>query len=407
VEEFADDRRLSGMTGLGGIVYADAGDAHKALVVLTPYVAQNHDDLVRANAIVAAFNVLRQHAEGSVARKLIESATERPGPVLLHSLARIAWEHHAMLDSNSIALAVDAFKLVDPKHTGTVEEIDVALNNLLSTGHEMIVLDFLTAKLREPEFKIKGFNSTAHKLNNGDSERLYRLIVRWLLTGNGALRENVGDLVGVDEERVFDTTAEPLGLSPVQQIFLCRKAIGFLFLRPVTCCSIIVSVLRAQSAEARDMIVDLLFDPLLLSYGGQAREFLKRIPATDDAYGPVKDALVRADAYYASLPAAGLIKELHPSGYERGVVLQRDRDEARVIHKMAESKSIFANLFHRSTLLYGKRSLNFVIDGSGKPRSVPLDLKSYEMSFEFPRREILDPVGSNYLLRVFRVEELK
>jgi hypothetical protein len=44
-------------------------------------------------------------------------------------------------------------------------------------------------------------------------------------------------------------------LTPVQQIFLCRKAIGFLFIKPVVCCSIIVSVLRGGDAEVQPRVV--------------------------------------------------------------------------------------------------------------------------------------------------------
>ena len=74
---------------------------------------------------------------------------------------------------------------------------------------------------------------------------------------------------------------------------------------------------------------------------------------------------------------------------------------------MAERESVLLAFVHRSTILYGKRSLTYVTDYDGSRRAVAMDLKSVGMSFELPRREILDPVGLDYTLRVFRVEKFK
>ena len=144
-----------------------------------------------------------------------------------------------------------------------------------------------------------------------------------------------------------------------------------------------------------------------LSYGGAAKEYLNSIPATDLAYGAIQDALAKDREFYAGLEAAGTIKELHPSDYQRDVVLQRSNDEMRAAHKKAEGNSVLLSLVRRSTILYGRRSLTYVTDYDGSQRAVAMDLKSFEASFELPRREILDPVGLDYMLRVYRVEKLK
>jgi hypothetical protein len=193
----------------------------------------------------------------------------------------------------------------------------------------------------------------------------------------------------------------------MQQIFLCRKAIGFLFIKPLICCSIIVSVLRAGDREVEGPVTELLFDPILLSYGGDAKEYLKRIPATDPAYGPIQNALAKDEDFYAGLGTIGTIKELHPSDYQCDVVHQRTYDEMRTAYKIAESKSVMLSLVHRSTILYGKCSLTYVPDHDGGQRAVAMDLKSFGTSFELPRREILDPVGLDFMLRVYRAEKLR
>ena len=178
-------------------------------------------------------------------------------------------------------------------------------------------------------------------------------------------------------------------------------------MKPVVCCSIIVSVLRVRDMNAQGPISDLLFDPILLNYGGEAMEYLKRIPATDPAHGPVQNALSMIEHFYADLDRVGMIKELHPSDYQRDVVHQRTHDEMRLAHKMAESESVLWNFVHRSTILYGKRTLTYVTDPQGQQRAVAIDLQPFSKSVELPRREIVDPVGLNYVLRLYRAEKLK
>jgi hypothetical protein len=277
----------------------------------------------------------------------------------------------------------------------------------LDTKSEALALDFLTVKLRDGKLTVENFETTTHELTRGNPQRLYHLIVRWFLSGSIELCSSVSKLVGIDKERAFDTTVQPLGLTVAQQIFLCRKAIGFLFLKPVVCCSIIVSVLRAGDPDVEGPVIDLLFDPILLSYGGDAKEYLKRIFAPDSAYGPIQNALAKDKDYYAGLDATGTIKALHPSDYQRDVERQRTHDMMRSAQKLAESKSVLMSLMHRSTILYGKRSLTYVTDHDGSRRAVAMDLKSFDTSFELPRREILDPVGLDYMIRVYRVEKLK
>jgi hypothetical protein len=407
VKTYDDDRRLSGMAALAGMSFADPASAQRAVKVLEPYVAERSDDHVRVNALLAAFDVLKQHEDAVAAHRLIKSGIKEPGPELLHGLARIVWLHHKMLDSHTLRDALTALEAVNPDHLGTVQQIDIGLRQLLGTRDEPLVLDFLTAKLQDPKLKIDNFPVIAHDLTKGDEERLYKLIVRWFLSGSIALCDNVSDLVGIDKNRAFDTTVQPLGLTAAQQIFLCHKAIGFLFTKPVICCSIIVSVLRAENPDVEGHVADLLFDPMLLNYGGEAKDYLKSIPATDATHGAIQKALAKDEAFYARVEAAGTIKDLHPSDYQRDVEHQRTYDSMRQIHKAAMTKSVLMNLVHRSTILYGKRSLTFAEDTDGKRRAVEMDLKPFSTSWELPRHEILDPVGLDYMIRVFRVAKLK
>ena len=407
IESFSDDRRVSGITALAGTRYADNAEARDAIAILARLIADMTDDSVRVNALLAAFDIFESCPDTWMATALMEAATKEPGPATLHGLARVVWLHHKQLNTASLDIALQALRSVPPEHLGTISTLDSGLSDLLGTAHENLALDCLTEILRDGSLTLAQFGSTADDLSRNNSQRLYALVMRWLLSSDLPLCSNVSDLVGIGNDRPFDTTTEPLNLTPVEQIFISRKAVGYLFVKPVVCCSIIVSVLRAADPKVVNSLIELLFYPVLLNYGGSTKDYLRGIPPVDAAYPAIQVALAKEEAFHKSLDAIGTIKELHPSDYQRNVVHRREHDEMRQVHKLAESKSVFMNLVHRSTILYGKRTLTYFTDRDGQQRAVAMDLKSFETSFELPRHSILDPVGLDYMLRVFRVEKLK
>lgn len=353
VQSFDDDRRLSAMAALAGMTFTDPAKAQKAIQALEPFVASIEDDNVRANALFAAFDVLKKHKDAETASRLAMAAAKEPGPSTLHSLAHVVWLHHSLLSAEALRTTLVALENVKSEHLGTARILDMALHHLLGTKGEALALNFLTVKLREGKLTLENFQTTAGELRRSNPQRLYELIVRWFLSGSIDLCDNAGDLVGIEEKRPFDTSIQSFGLTAIQQIFLCRKAIGFLFLRPVVCCSIIVSVLRGVEKEAGESVTELLFDPLLLSYSGDAIDYLKGISVDDPAHAAIQIALSRHDAYFAGLERTGLIKELHSSDYQRDVVRQRTYDEMRAAQNAAERQSVLLSTVHRSTLLYG------------------------------------------------------
>lgn len=407
VQSYDDERRLFGMTALGRMPMIDASKVQKATSVLQPFLVAGDDDNLRANALLAAFDVLKKHNDVEKASSFIEAATDKPGPATLHGLAQILWLHHNLVTSHTIEKALSALQAVQSDHQGTLRVIDIGLHRLLADDNSGLVIDFLTAKLRDDKISLENFPTTAGDLKRNNPQRLYEIIVRWFLSGSYALCDNIGHLIEFEDKKPFDgSIAVPSGLTEAHQAFLCRKAIGFLFTRPATCCSILVSMLRGGDKEVVEEVIDLLFEPMLVNYGGKAVDYLKTITPEDQAYTAVQTALSRHQAYFAGLEKPGSIKELHPSDYQRDVVRQRTYDEMRTAQKSAEQQSVLLSLVHRSTLLYGKRSLTYIFDDDGSRRPVALDLHSVGVSFEMPRQDVIDPVGLDFMLRVYCVEKL-
>lgn len=407
VQSYDDERRLFGMAALGRMAMPDVSKAKQATAVLEPFLAPGDDDNLRANALFAAFDVLKKHNDVEKANSFVEAAAERPGPATLHSLAHVIWLHHNLITSQVIEKALSALQAVQADHQGTLRVLDIGLQRLLVDNDNGAVSDFLTAKLRDDNITLKSFPTTTGELKRNNPQRLYEIIVSWFLSGSIALCDNVGHLIDFDEKRPFDASIVPFGLMPAHQVFLCRKAIGFLFTRPIVCSSILVSVLRGGEKEVVEDVIDLLFEPMLVNYSGKAVDYLNTITVKDEAYSSVQTALARHRAYFAGLEKPGSIKELQPSDYQRDVVRQRAYDEMCTAQKSAEQQSVLLSVVHRSTLLYGKRSLTYVFDSDGGRRPVALDLHSVGVSFEMPRQDVLDPVGLDFILRVYRVEQLK
>lgn len=405
VREYDDDRRLYGLSALGQMTFADSDSARHAIAAVEPFIASNNDDAVRVTALSAAFDILQRLENTALAKRLVQAAAQSPGPQVLYGLARLLFQPHSSLDMETAGIALNALRAVDAEHKGTIRLVDSGLRRMVGTPNESQTLDYLTEMLREEMLTIEQFHSTVQKLNTDNPQRVYELVVRWLLSGSIALASSAGQFVRAGKERVFNTSAQSLDLSPDQQLFLCRKAMGFLFVHPVACCSIMVSVIRAADEDVRAQVGQFLFDPILLSYGGGARDYLASLPSTDAAYDTVQNVLARFDEFYSAIDAIGSIKELHPSERQLDTAHQRSHDQMREAHKEAEKQSVLRKLMHHSTILHGKRTLTYVADPGGQKRALAMDLQKHSAYIELPHLEKLDPVGLDYLRRMCMVEK--
>jgi hypothetical protein len=68
-------------------------------------------------------------------------------------------------------------------------------------------------------------------------------------------------------------------------------------------------------------------------------------------------------------------------------------------------KSIFAQIVSTQSLLYGDQSSFSVRDGEGNRRSQTVHMTEMSVSSELPKGVIFDPVGTEWLLEVFRREQ--
>jgi hypothetical protein len=409
ITRFSDKRRLSGMSALGRLKSQDAMQADASASLVLPYISAQYDEETRCNALISIFKICEHypslfsnHIPPAVTSSL-ESSTE----ATKFALARAIWFFPKMFNKSSLQSALDAFVSVDASKTGIIHDLDYGLAALLDTQHRDIVLHFLETVLSRDESSIElsQFKSVKHKMANEDRNKLFVVVTRWLLTGNHRVSEAATALLRTGEkEKQFDCTTEGLKISDADLAILAHRAIGYLLItNPVVTTSIMVACLRGAGSAIAAEIGELLFDPILINYGGSPRDYLRTIKRGDRAYKQVRRALKLSDTHFTGLDIKDPIKELRPSDYQRSAERTRRRDMMRQVRKDANKQSILANLVHRSTLLHGRKSMTFVPGPDDELRPMVMDLHSFGTSFEVPLMEILDPVGLDLTLFSCRI----
>lgn len=409
-DAFDGDRRLAGVSALGEFPH-DAAEASKTFALFAKVHAANRgNDPLSAALLVATIAIASQGgAPLEEARSLCAALVENAGPHTTHFAARAIWRHKIAQSDDALmkTLLVPLMDVI-PANKGTVRELDFALGALAESGRDSEAIAFMTALLPKAggALDLSEFHMFAGTLEK--SAALNTTLVAWLKSGEPTLCEGLVKLLTErhDGERIFSLSATDVAMSAEEQIFVCRKAIGYFFIHPVIAASIAVSFLRAPAEDAVEALTDLLFAPLLLNYGGNVREYLEKVETSDPAFNAVTAALEKNKAYVEGMRKAGDVKELAPSEYQRMIEHMRRRDEAVQAFKMAREKSMLMQLVKRSTILYGRKSLSYIGDGDER-RAIEMDMSPHSYFMELPRMLTIDPVGLDYLMRLYRSEELR
>lgn len=409
---YEDIRRQGAIAALGRIEHPNSESRSETFSVFKALLEVGLDDPVRASALHATMEILARCPDISPSDEtsLISQLVMNPGTFTVHQCARALWACREALTPEIVACLLGALDHLESANKGTVEELDMGLQVLMEHGHAEAALSFVTNLLSrtDDDLELEALDSFTRTLLAGSSDVLGRAVVRWLKLGAPRLCGGLAKAIqgpGLDGAPL-SFKAEDLAISPSEQLFICRKAVGWFFFKPTTACSVLVSVLRVCDMDTSREVRQLLVDPLLQNYGG-IREYLGSLAPEDAASKAVTWALAQNDSYLEAQRSIPRIAELQPSEHHRRIEQLRISDQMRHAHKKAESESVFFNLVSRSVLLYGNRSLTFVDDGQDNLRAMEIDLHAHGISYEMPRMEVIDPVGLEYILRVFRRERME
>ena len=383
----------------------------EALAGLEKSVTEDDDEIL-ASVIKSAFAFYQQDktTEARVIA-LIDKALSKGDECALHAGAEIFGFETKEIPTPLLDVILKHLKQVKPANKGTINNIDYGITTLLKEVASKKALRFLEELLllHTGTLTIKDFDSAADKILRNKA-LLSRVTTRWFLNGAPALCKSVQNIVETfhNDTLPIEIDARELTTKDFKHIvFVARKAIGYLFRKPITAASILISLMRlAPDDETRRCLGEMLFDPLLINYPGSAREYAEAQARRET--GKVKETLDKAlaelTAYLETLRDIPVLAALHPGQAHREACSRYGRELFAASMQEAEKHSVSFHLASKSTLLYGRKSINYLHGFGGPPRRMEMPMKSYSVEMESPRMEHLDEHGLEYMRRVFRAE---
>lgn len=407
--DHADERRERALHAIGWTVHPDPSEVATSVATLASVLKDEADDALRAQGLTALTTLFDQAdvALTPEAVRLLARLAAGAGDLTRHQAARALFQTET-LGIEATTVILDALLNVDPKHKGTLDNLDLALSKMLAGAFRDEALAFLGRLIAAAggEIALSTFEITTSQLLTGPHDVLADTIIDWLLSGDPTLGKGVEKLLGRigGNPVVLVPDLRKREFSGDRLISLSRKAVGFLHLQPVTAASILAAAMRAAPKAVASKIEALLFETLLVNYSGDLEAYLRTVGKSDKAYASVRRALRRKAGYLKGLQAVGRLPELRPSAVRRQIEHERHSDEMRQSFAVARSASPLLGLIRSSTLLYGRRSMNFMVDFNGERQSTEIMLQSHGSSFEVARGLKLDPMGLEEMSLIFRAE---
>lgn len=289
-----------------------------------------------------------------------------------------------------------------------LDGLDYRLSTLLrpESAHVGPVLEFLEAWVRAHLGSTRGkrefadrFDACAQALRS-HPPLMASVFTRWMLadgqaTANAAaglvtdMRANDGMTIEFDRA-VLETATE------ADLVYLVKRTLGFL-LEPKQMISLTLSLLDLRDAKERvfPFLRWVLYEEIGYDYPGTTSVALKE-RAAKELDADVKELLgsiaAQLEADMSALEALPRLRELRvPMTLRRDLAKARSKAMQSSI-RAAEKQSVFAQLVKQVHIKAGETSFQH----DGESWTPPMHFASHSVSFEMPRREVLDPVGSAY-----------
>lgn len=385
-----------------------------AFAALERSVAVESDDRILANIVSSSFGLLqRDKSREDRAVALMANALAKGSEYTLHAASEVFGFYTSELPTSLIDVLLLRLKNVKQTNKRTLDNIDCGISYLLRRDNPEQALRFLENLLlaHSGKLTLKTFDGVAEAIRSNGT-LLSKVLTRWFLRGDPVLCEGVQTIVAAHHGENLKLEIDPAELRPndlVHVMFAARKAVGYLFVHPVSAASVIISLMRhAADGETLKELGSHLLNPLLLNFTGSVRAYVVQRSETES--GKVKEtiehALKAVDDYLQTLRSLGTLPALHPSEAQREAHHRNFSRMMRESFKAAEAQSVFLGVITKSVLLYGRTSIDYIYDSDGQSHRMEMDLKSHGTDIEIPRMALIDPYGLDYMLRVFRVERL-
>lgn len=406
----ADEReaKLAAISALGSM---ELGERYDEVLDTLLQGASSDDEDAALRSLEAGYRAAAQRKKLAPVGfdEQLERVLQTRRPFAIHLAVNLLWLHRVGLTENAMDLCLDAAADVDPGSAGTISHLDHATYQLVGAGHAEKVICLLSELFDRSKGRITldAFQSTYHALQNAGSDMLGSAVVYWLLNGGTYTRQCVAsEVCGVgNDDPPFSIPTSSLPLDPSDQLFLCRKAVGWFFIDALAAVAIPLAVLRDGSPHIASDVLNLIYDPLLLSYGGKLKSYLERAVADGGANSSgLAELLARKAALQDAMEGIERLVELHPSEMQREAARVQWHEQMERGMEQGRRKSILEDLFAKQYLLYGRSSLTQIHTSGGTTHLTEIAMKSFSISSELPILDIVDPVGLDHMLVHFKLE---
>ena len=400
---------------LGRIPYPEGSSYTKrAMEQVAHTVKQKSDDADMAVVIKTTSSIARIDSTlGEKSHEVISIALAKGSDLALHAATEEFGFHTNDLPGQLLNIFISHIPRIKSENKGSIDNIDFGISALFKKDTNLAIecLENILLSNRDTS-SLKMFDSVIHEILSMGLSTLNHLLTRWFIKGDRvlctAIREILESVHGNQMKLEIDPKALPNN-DPITFILLAHKAIGYLFFKPVTASSIIVSLLRvAKDDAAMKDLEELLLDPILMNYPGSVPDFLEcqvsKEPENVSAF--IKSVMARFDKYMENIRGIGEIPELLPALKQREAYTRNFNRQMSASYKQAMKGSIVEMIATKSVILYGRSSINYVQQGTSGPSRMEIPMQAHSVEMEFPRRHNLDPFGLEYMLRLFRAERL-
>ncbi|WP_413062074.1 hypothetical protein ACLN6N_07405 [Sphingomonas carotinifaciens] len=405
----AGPARSAAAKAIGTFDLTDPDRRTRATDALAAHAA-SADDNSLGHILAAICEVAKAHPDTRIkAAALIDANIERTGDHAIHQLSLELMFHADELPPAIVKPLTAIMHRVPIGNRGTIRDIGAAAGKLADKNRLDEALALITPLLSQHGelTSLEPLGSLNYHLLQLPPDELAQTIIIWLLACDPNLGRATMALVGNhhgEAPLILDPRSAAASLDDPERLLLAHRAIGWLFVHPVTAASLVVGLLDGAGDAAQRTIAELLFDPLLINFSGSVGDWI-----AEQAKAPghpsqaiLNDLVTRLEAYIKGLREPGRIKELRPSERERLIENHRQHESMRQAYKASEKNSVLASLATRQVLLYGTRSISYFKGIGGKQQRSEMKMHSFSHSIESPRLDILEPFDLDYMLRVFR-----
>ena len=380
---------------------------NRAIDRLDEIIEISDSDNDTAHAIEAVLQLLRR-TDGTILQTvepLLIKTCEASSPATCYALASGLLVHHKMYSQTMVDSTFSALQHIDNSDLHTIKTIDLILYQWDLDGDRQRVFELLSNLLGRPDdaIELDALDSFKNKLRNEQDVVLGWYVVSLLLTGNSKLCLAAAQLLPYNKG--LDIDLRSFSLTSPWVLYLARKILGYCLVNKESTAALLLSCVRVIPDTERTELENLIQDYFLMNYMTAIDLFKAALFPNDPAKQSVARLSQALKSYTDKLKQVGKCPAFSPTERERQLESYRLGNLARDAQKKAEANSIFFSLAHKATLLYGTASIAYIQrDDQDNLDRQEITMKRYEQDIEFPRMEVIDPVGLHYALYRFQTE---